>query len=738
MREIEISRYTASPPKPTKKASYAPRERMTVDELLSRLSGSPEEPADKDFASAWSPITYRGSKRLALHAETVCALVYDVDDSEFDWESVGAKLVELDWVYLIHSSYTPGHARLVLPLARDLAPEEYRSIYESVGAQLGLAYDPACKDLARLFYWPSCAPGTSAKHDVQRGGSVLCDPRMSTKDTPPASALSFTPQQPEERGLDLDALRQDIKKLGDADKRAQLNALLDGTLEFPPGTRHMGGHRLLCSLAQLRHAPTEEQMLELMKRVLEKREGADANLGTWLEEAARSYQKGFEFRREQDLPKAMLELTTRPEEHKATGQQWRKKLITKLDRQGNLLGHDSCFTNLVHVLTNDPEYAGMLRLNVLRNDIEVTRGPLEGCDSDSLPGRLSMLLQDTNYKFTPPLSPAKMTEAILSVAQQNPYDPVREYVTSLPRWDGTPRLNNLLLVYANARGSADWVRLITGKFFIAAVARALDNGCQVDTVLLLQGGQGGGKTSLVRTMGGPFAVEMHLDVRNKDAIMAATQNWIVELSELAGLNNSDTESVRSFISRNIDEMRLPYGRVMRKFYRRCVFVGTTNSHEPLKDQEGSRRFWPVTVGKVDIPGVAAVRDQLWAEALHRYHEGEPWWLTHEESEQAEREADIYRSRDPLASQILDHIEGAQTRPKIFTEHDVATRVTFIPEKDFTEAVAARYRRVMRTQLKWQQGYEVVGSRRRYYFYVPQEVQAPSEEIMQSNKKEKKQ
>lgn len=739
-REVAISLYKPHPPKPTQETSLARCAQTTIEGLLAQLSDPPEVVADKNFASAWSPISYRDGQRLAECAESICALVYDIDDSKFDWEPVGRELERLDWIYLIHSSYTPGHARLILPLERDLAPAEYRSTYERIGAQLGLAYDRSCSDLARLFFSPSCAPGTEELHNVQRGGSILCDPGMVIAAKPPAPALSIAPPaQPEERALDLEALRADIKARTNSDTRNRLYALLDGTLEFPPGTRHMGGHKLLCSLAQLRHAPTEEQVLELMRRVLEKREGAEANLGKWLEEAARSYQKGLEFRQARDLPKALLALSVRPEELEAKGEGWKtEKLIDRIDRQGNHLGYDSCFTNLVHVLTRDPEYAGTIRLNILRNDIEVTGGPLKGCDSESLPGRLSVLLQSTAYQFRPPLSPSKMAEAILAVAQLNPYDPVKEYLLDLPEWDGVPRLNNLLLLYANARGSEDWIRLITGKFFIAAVARAMDPGCQVDTVLLLQGGQGGGKTSFVRTMGGPFAVEMHLDVRNKDAIMAATQNWIVELSELAGLNSSDTESTRSFISRKVDEMRLPYGRTMRKFDRRCVFIGTTNSSEPLKDPEGARRFWPVSVGKVDVAGIATIRDQLWAEALHRYEEGEPWWLSQDEAERAEAEAEIYRERDPWADLISSTIYTQQPRPET-VDYQYIYDLLGVPVKERTPANESRIRHVLKHQLKWKLGYEPteVGTRRKYFYRVPLEIQMPSEEIT-PNKKEKKQ
>lgn len=739
-REVYVSLYKPHPPRPTQETSSPRRAQTTIEGLLAQLSGPPEVVSNKYFASAWSPISYRDGQRLAECAESICALVYDIDDSEFDWDAVDSKLGELNWVCLVHSTYTPGHARLILPLARDLTPAEYRSTYERIGAQLGLAYDRSCSDLARLFFSPSCAPGTEELHNVQRGGSILCDPGMVIEAKPPAPALSIAPPaQREEGSLDLEALRSDIKARTNADTRQRLLALVDGTLEFPPGTRHMGGHRLLCSLAQLRHAPTEEQMLELMRRVLQKRPGAKESLGKWLEEAARSYQKGLGYRQGQDLPKAMIGLARSPKELEAQGKKWMsEKLIERQDRQGNHLGYDSCFTNLVHVLLNDPEYAGMLRLNVLRNDIEVTRGPLEGCDSESLPGRLSVLLQDSDYKFTPPLAPSRVAEAILSVAQQNPYDPVREYLIDLPEWDGIPRLNNLLLLYANARGSEDWIRLITGKFFIAAVARAMDPGCQVDTVLLLQGGQGGGKTSLVRTMGGPYAVEMHLDVRNKDAIMAATQNWIVELSELAGLNSSDTESTRSFISRNVDEMRLPYGRVMRKFSRRCVFIGTTNSAEPLKDPEGTRRFWPVSVGKVDVAGIAAIRDQLWAEALHRYEENEPWWLTQEESVQAEMEADIYRERDPWADQISSTIYTQQPRPET-VNYQYIYDLLGVPVEKRNSANQARLRHVLKHQLKWKLGHEPIemGTGRMYFYRVPPETQAPSEEIT-SSKKEKKQ
>jgi predicted P-loop ATPase len=262
------------------------------------------------------------------------------------------------------------------------------------------------------------------------------------------------------------------------------------------------------------------------------------------------------------------------------------------------------------------------------------------------------------------------------VARSNPFDPVAQWLEGLT-WDGTPRVRRAFHQYLNVvEGNPKHVATISEKFFVACVARALEPGCQVDTVLVLQGPQGVGKTSFVRILGGDFAAETSLDVANKDATMILTGSWLVELNELIAMKRSDVESMRAFITRRVDQFRPPYGRAVEHFPRRCVFIGTTNDDQPLNDPDGHRRYWPVMVGSIDRVALQRDRDQLFAEAVHLYRSGVAWWLSDEEALVAAEEAALFE-RGTLYGEVIDswfRSLPAKQRPEYVTVLDISERV----------------------------------------------------------------
>lgn len=719
-RPIEITLYAP----PNSQSSPPVRHQTTIEGLLASLCTPPERVAKKGNASAWSPIVYRGERRLNTHAEKICALVYDLDDPEYDYSALGVRLQELDWVYVIHETFTDGCARLVLPLAEDLSPMHYRLARENVAQMLQLQHDPACSDLSRLFYSPSCLP-EAKREPAERGGSkLLVPPKL-------------------DRVISLAGLKDEVKGLRDKEKREKLLSLIDGTLVLPPGTRNATVHQMMAQLAQLRNAPSEEDLKALLVRVFSRREFADRHMDTWLAEALHSYQRGQDYRSNKDEAKAHIESLFRPEVQTAEGKGWKTTLIYNKDRSGNPLPSvRSDFTNLTTVLAHDAAFAGNLRWNNMSMEVEVTGGPFLGTTPVSLIGEVTRSLQlNPEYQFAPALTTSLVGEAVHAVARQNEYNPVRAYLDALPAWDGTPRLANLLLRYANARGNEEWIKKLTTKFFVSAVARVMEPGCQVDTALILQGGQGGGKTSFVRTMGGEFAVELHLDVHDRDTLMVVHGAWLVELSELASLQKANDESGRSFISRTEDRLRLPYARAAERLKRKCVFIGTTNSDEPLKDPAGHRRFWPVTVGMIDVAGLKLVRDQLWAEALHLYNAKEQWWLTQEETYVAAEEAALYEaSDDPIAEEMIFRLNemSPDRRP---TEVTLRYIVSEIFMKMPGDSVAELERKILRSlrKLKWKKTRRQSGGFRNTFYTVPAKHQlATMPEGPASQKKEQKQ
>ena len=231
-------------------------------------------------------------------------------------------------------------------------------------------------------------------------------------------------------------------------------------------------------------------------------------------------------------------------------------------------------------------------------------------------------------------APTKMNDALLSTATKRAFHPVRDYFNHLPPWDGTPRLDTLLVDTLGA-DNTDYVRAVTRKTFVAAHRRTFQPGCKFDQVLTLVGPQGAGKSTIFNRMADPwFSDSLTItDMKDKTAAEKLAGNLIVELSELAGMRKAEAEPVKGFISRTEDKYRPAYGRNVQTFPRQGIIVGSTNADEGfLRDTTGNRRWWPVHVtgqGWLGKPHTLTQQtiDQLWAEARHRDHQGEKLYLT---------------------------------------------------------------------------------------------------------------
>lgn len=699
-RPIVISLY--SPPDSAK--SPPKSHATTIEELLASLCEQPVEVANKGDAPAWSPIEYSGTSRKAKEALGAWALVYDIDDPDTDYEALIDKLDKTQWVYVLHDTYTDFCARLVIPLASRVTPEDYAGLRERIAHDLELTHDPACSDLARLFYTPSCAPGAE-RGPATRGGSIVLEPARKN-----------------DTGFDLGPLREDIKNYrGKAEYREQLAQLLDGTLVIPKSQREAILHPLMGVLAFLRNAPKEPMLEELLRVVLCNREGADTMLSEWTHKAMYSFRRGMELKAKEDGAKAKFEAALRPS---TEADAWKSALKFNADKSGAVKGLKALECNVMTVLENDPAFKGHVRWNLLRNKIEITGGILKKEPTESLAVPTAAWFQKSSYNCD--INASLAGTCVQHVAVHNGYDPVREYLEAIPKWDGVKRAGNLLIDYAHALDSS-WTQLVTKKFFIACIARAMKPGCQVDNVLLLHGAQGGGKTSFVRVMGAGFHVETSLDLRSKDAVMVSASAWLVELGELASMRNLDIESVRNFLTRKEDSIRLPYGRAVVQMPRRCVFVGTTNNAQPLSDPDGNRRMWPVSVGMFDTTGLEKVRDQVWAEALAYFNEGQQWWLTDDEAVRAKAEASIFESEDLVESEIRTWFGGlpASAWPKEITLSDVITKIQLKSPSDVkphekSEISRALLRMFKRSRKLTQFGFS-------WFYVVP-----PRDEMMTAN------
>ena len=221
-----------------------------------------------------------------------------------------------------------------------------------------------------------------------------------------------------------------------------------------------------------------------------------------------------------------------------------------------------------------------------------------------------------------------VADAAQAVARKLAYHPIRDQLDAL-RWDGMARLDSWLVQHAGA-DDTPYTRAVGRKFLLAMVARVMQPGCKHDHTLVLSGEQGQNKSTACRILAGAdyFSDTLPSILGDKtDAIRHLQGIWLVEMAELAPSRKSDAEELKAFLSGATDRVRLPYAKFAETFPRQCVFVGTTNDDQFLRDATGGRRFWPVAVRQViDAESLTAERDQLFAEAVEAYKAGEPWWL----------------------------------------------------------------------------------------------------------------
>ena len=306
----------------------------------------------------------------------------------------------------------------------------------------------------------------------------------------------------------------------------------------------------------------------------------------------------------------------------------------------------SCLFNACSILAHDDDWAGVLAYDeFIDRAVYLTPPPWlpDTAPAHAQPSieehdaaRLCAWLHD---RWAMKVSEAIAMSSLCVAAHRATINPLRTYLESL-RHDGVARVSVWLMSYLGCETSP-YTMAIGRRWLIAAVARALSPGCQVDSALILEGPQGSGKSSALRALAGPdWYADNVGDLGDKDSADALRGKWIIELSELSAHKKSDAEAWKSYISRRIDHFRPAYARVTIDRPRSCVFAGSTNLYQYITDETGARRHWAVRVGHIRVDALAADRDQLWAEAVALYRAGEQWWLTaHEQPAQVEAQDD---------------------------------------------------------------------------------------------------
>jgi predicted P-loop ATPase len=193
-----------------------------------------------------------------------------------------------------------------------------------------------------------------------------------------------------------------------------------------------------------------------------------------------------------------------------------------------------------------------------------------------------------------------------TVAKDNSFHPVKDYLTGL-EWDGKKRIANFASDYLGADVSP-YQAAVSQSMFIAGVARIMQPGCKYDTVPILEGSQGKGKSSAIEALFSPWFSDDLAELGSKDAAMQVRSAWCIEIAELASMNRTEIERVKAFITRRVDIFRPSYGRRVIQVQRQSVLFGTTNNDTYLKDETGGRRFWPIRCnGRIAVDAISATR-----------------------------------------------------------------------------------------------------------------------------------
>lgn len=218
-----------------------------------------------------------------------------------------------------------------------------------------------------------------------------------------------------------------------------------------------------------------------------------------------------------------------------------------------------------------------------------------------------------NFRFEPPEN--VVSSALVVIAQQNSFDPVKDLLEGLPAWDKTPRLDRWLIENFEAKGDPEYLAQVFRKWMCAMVMRVYQPGAKFDWMPIFEGEQGMGKSSFGRLLvGDRYFLDWLPNLNDKDAALSLQGMWGVEMGELSQFRRNELENIKAFVTRTIDKMRPPYGRRLIESPRRCVFFGTTNKSNYLADETGNRRFKPIVIGQLNFKALERDKEQLFAEA----------------------------------------------------------------------------------------------------------------------------
>ena len=607
-------------------------------------------------------------------------------------------------VYSTHK-HTPEHPRLrmIIPLARDITEEEYPAVARMVAKEIGIdLFDDTTYEACRLMYWPSTSANGEFFYKTKEGPLLDPDAYLAKyADWHDASTWPVSSRQSEAVRRSITQQADPLEKPGIVGAFCRAYTIeeaietflsdvyepssMNGRYDYIPADSAAGVVVYDGKFAYSHHAtdPVCGKLLNAFDLVrLHKFRELDENVGLDTPPG-----KLPSFKAMSDLALADDKVKTVFAEERIaqanaefSDEDWQNGL--ELDKSGHV---KNTLHNLTIILENDPNLKGVV-FNQLLDGMEI-KGEVPWKHPskfwrDADDAQLISYV-DAHYGT---FSARNYDIAVTKVADDRAYHPIREFIESLPEWDKIPRVDTLLVDYLGAADTA-YVRAVTRKTLCAAISRVLRPGCKFDSMLVLNGPQGVGKSTLIAKLAGEwFSDSLNLgDTKDKTAAEKLQGYWILEIGELAGLKKAEVETLRSFLSRQNDIYRAAFGKRATPHLRQCVFFGTTNAESGyLRDTTGNRRFWPVKTpgsGKKQSWNLAHEEIlQIWAEALVYVRQGEKLYLSPEMDALAkdeQREAMESDEREGLVREYLDTL-----LPERWAEMDLFERRNFLTGSDF--------------------------------------------------------
>ena len=328
------------------------------------------------------------------------------------------------------------------------------------------------------------------------------------------------------------------------------------------------------------------------------------------------------------------------------------KVISHLEMQTNKDGTQKIkptVPNIITIMEKDKRWKKRIWLNEFSNAIYMKDNTLKDTDYTRIK---RWMYKHYNVHFTTD----SIVEATNYIAEVNGHNPLTSWLNKSV-WDGVPRMDEWLV---RACGTEDnkLNREIGRRWLVQCVARAMEPGCKADCVLILVGPQGARKSTTFRILGSPeYFCDTPMDIGSSNAYMQIHRAWIYEVAELDSIRRARNSSTKAFLSAQEDTFRLPYARQTVTLKRHTVFCGTTNKAEFITDETGSRRYWPIQVGKMNTDWTEHNRHQLWAEAVVAYKNGEKWYLENETQEKLNEQSSDFRQFDPWHEIIERYIRA---------------------------------------------------------------------------------